>query len=103
MQNHIYKSKKQLELSTLDQENLRLKILQWQKDKADSLFYFRPYRVKQCHNEAEMEASTITRPAKASPIHGRFNGNSNLEEGKSELVNAEEFDETLLYVHQEQW
>ena len=37
IQNHIYKSKKQLELSTLDQENLRLKILQWQKDKADSL------------------------------------------------------------------
>ena len=44
IQNHIYKSKKQLELSALDQENLRLKIQEWKRDKSESLFYFRPYK-----------------------------------------------------------
>ena len=44
IQNHIYKSKKQLEVSALVQENLRLKIQQWKKDKSESLFYFRPYK-----------------------------------------------------------
>ena len=41
IQNHIYKSKKQLELSALDQENLRLKIEEWKRDKSEALFYFR--------------------------------------------------------------
>ena len=102
IQNHIYKSKKQLELSTLDQENLRLKILQWKKDKTDSLFYFRPYKIKQ--NEAEKEAPPPgTQSVKTPSNSGRFNGNSSLEESMSQHIDTDEFEETLLYVHQEKW
>ena len=102
IQNHIYKSKKQLELSTLDQENLRLKILQWKKDKTDSLFYFRPYKTKQ--NEAEKEAPPPgTQSVKTPSNSGRFNGNSSLEESMSQHIDTDEFEETLLYVHQGKW
>ena len=102
IQNHIYKSKKQLELSTLDQENLRLRILQWKKDKTDSLFCFRPYKTKQIEAEKEAPAAG-TQPAKTPSNTGRFNGNFSLEESTSEQIDTDEFEETLLYIHQEKW
>ena len=102
IQNHIYKSKKQLELSALDQENLRLKIQEWKKDKSESLFYFRPYKKNQSAGDHEKEAP-IPKPVETPPSSGRFNGNSSSGESISEQVDADEFDETLLYVHQEKW
>ena len=64
---------------------LKIILLQWQKDIADSL-----------HQSNSEAPSTITRPTKAP---GWFNGNWSLEEGKSETVDTEEF--YCMYVHQE--
>lgn len=100
IQNHIYKSKKQLELSALDQENLRLKIQEWKRDKSESLFYFRPYKKNQSTSETE---APIPKPVATPPNSGRFNGNSSSEERMPEQADANEFEETLLYVHQDKW
>ena len=100
IQNHIYKSKKQLELSALDQENLRLKIQEWKRDKPESLFYFRPYIKNQSVDEKEVP---IPQPVSMTPNSGRFNGNCSSEESISVQVDTDEFEETLLYVHQEKW
>lgn len=43
VKNHVDSAKRALELSKLDQENLRLKIQGWNKKSPDSLHYFRPY------------------------------------------------------------
>ena len=44
IRNHIYKAQRACQLSSLDQENLRLKIKEWKKQNPKSLFYFRPYK-----------------------------------------------------------
>ena len=43
IKNHVVNAKRALELSKLDQENLRLKIEAWLKDSPQSTHYFRPY------------------------------------------------------------
>ena len=97
IQNHIYKSKKQLELSALDQENLRLKIAEWKKNKSESLFYFRPYKRKTNADENEV---LIAQPVRTPPSSGRFNGNFSSEESTPVQVDNE-FEETLLCVSRE--
>ena len=41
--NHISKAKRAIDLSKFDQENLRLKVDEWQKGNLTSSFYFRPF------------------------------------------------------------
>jgi len=77
---HAGKAKRTLELSRLDQENLRLKVEKWQKSSPESSFFFRPF---------------LTHPS-TSDCH-------NPEEGQSLVEEEESFEETLLYVHQEEW
>ena len=43
IRNHIAKAKSALELSKLDQENLRLKIAKWKDSCVDTKFLFQPY------------------------------------------------------------
>ena len=45
LQNHVRKAKKALELSKIDQENLRLKLKQWKQDEPNASHYLRPYIV----------------------------------------------------------
>lgn len=42
IKNHVYKAKRALELSKIDQENLRLKVNQWTADDSENKF-LRPY------------------------------------------------------------
>ncbi len=81
IRNYVCKAKRTLELSKLDQENLRLKVEEWQKTSPQSSFFFRPFRTcpgtSDCH-QPEEEGHTLA------------------DEEKS-------FEETLLYVHQEEW
>ena len=44
IRNHVYKAQRACQLSKLDQENLRLKIEQWQKQTPQSHFHFCPYK-----------------------------------------------------------
>ena len=41
--NHISMAKRAIDLSTFDQENLRLKVEEWKKGNPTSSFYFRPF------------------------------------------------------------
>ena len=81
IRNHAGKAKRTLELSRLDQENLHLKVEKWQKSSPQSSFFFRSFHIhpssSDCHNP---------------------------EEGGHSLAEEEEsFEETLLYVHQQEW
>ena len=73
VRNHIYKAQRACQLSKIDQENLQLKIKQWQKDTPDTKFHFRPYKISETDEES------------CSPDEG------------------DEYAQTLLYVHQEPW
>ena len=44
IRNHIYKAQRACQFSMLDQENVQLKIEQWQKESPQSHFHFRPYK-----------------------------------------------------------
>ena len=44
IRNHVSKAKRALELSKYDQENLRLKLEEWEKNNPQSHFFFRPLR-----------------------------------------------------------
>lgn len=52
LRNHIYKAKKALELSKLDQQNLKLKIEEWAKSQPETMFHFRPFiKSEKCKEE----------------------------------------------------
>ena len=74
IRNHIYAAQKAMELSKFDQDNLKLKIDQWEKDNPSSKFYFRAY--KDCEKISAEE-----------------------EEEELQFVSSQ----PLLYVHQEEW
>lgn len=57
-------AKHALELSKLDQENLRLKIEAWQKASPQSSHYFRPY-IKKSHKQA----SPLSQMSVQNPEH----------------------------------
>lgn len=76
IRNHVGKAKRALELSKYDQENLRLKIVEWKKYNPRSSFLFRPFR--------DIPKSELT-----------FTDNNDKTCNKLE--------ETLLFVHQEDW
>ena len=56
LQNHIYKAKRALQLSKLDQHNLSLKIDEWKTDQ-NSSFYFRPYSMTESGDKTEAETT----------------------------------------------
>ena len=81
IRNHIHKAKRALDLSKLDQENMRLKIANW-KEHPKASYHFRPYSVKKSSTSSTESSS---------------------DDFSSESQPAEEYEETLLYVHQEDW
>ena len=51
IQNHVRKAKKALDLSKFDQQNLKMKIKEWEKQDQQSRFYFRPFVKTENTNE----------------------------------------------------
>lgn len=101
IKNHVYQAKRALELSKMDQENLRLKIEQWKHD-SNSTFFFRPF--------IKAEGSPIPKSSpeeakKKCVIKNCYNGNSG--SGDTDwcevLGSQEKCSQTFLYVHQTQW
>lgn len=90
IENHVSKAKKALQLSKLDQENLRLKIEEWRKSSPSSSHYFRPYIKKQDVNDGQSTAMTSSN-TEAQP------NTSNDDHF------ASEYTQTLLWIHQEKW
>ena len=73
LQNHIYKTKRSIELSKFDQQNLQFKIKEWEKESKQSMFYFRPFMRKEKYGQ-----------------DNKYN-------------KEQEFEQPLLWVHQMQW
>ena len=98
LRNHIYKAKKALELSKLDQQNLKLKLQEWGKSCPDSTFYFRPYVTKASQSpttKADSQSMTTKASAKQNEIE--------LLRASESSGDIEEFEQTFLWVHQTQW
>ena len=83
IRNHVHKAKRALDLSKLDQDNMQLKIAEWKVQNPTASYHFRPYSL------------TSTRKHTTQP---------SVDDNLSESQPAEEeYEETLLYVHQEDW
>ena len=81
--NHVHRAKWALDLSKLDQDNIQLKIAEWKAQNPTASYHFRPYSLK----------SDTTALSQLS-----------VDDNLSENQPAEkEYEETLLYVHQEDW
>ena len=57
--NYIYLAQCACQLSKLDQENLRLKVQNWEKDSPNSHFYFHPYTESTEDNELNKLEQTL--------------------------------------------
>ena len=73
--NPIYTAQRALQLSKLDQENLRLKIESWKKQAPTSCFHFRPYKFAAADSDKQSHS----------------------------VGEESNFMQTLLYIHQEPW
>ena len=103
IRNHIYTAKKMLELSKLDQDNLRQMIEQYKQDDPTSSFFFHPLIKQEAENEERVEQTSIT-PNLDEQWQGCYKGNTG---GDDEIINiagsGSQCQQTLLLVHQEQW
>lgn len=99
LRNHVHKAKKALELSKIDQENLRLKLKQWKQDEPNASHYFRPYIVVD-----SPQLSQTDEKGKQS-ISGSFLGNSGGDEcNEHELAGTHnECSQTFLWIYQTDW
>ena len=95
LKNHIYLAKRALQLSCLDQENLRLKIEQWKKTHPESTYFFRPYV-----NKEECMPVDASDPVKNK---SSFVGNDGTDESDDILIDNCSYTQTLLWVHQTEW
>ena len=98
IRNHIYAAKKTLELSKLDQENVRQMVKQHKQEYPTSSFFFRPL-IKQ-----EVETENDVHKAPNEELHLEcYKGNT----GGNDIINIAGSNsycqQTLLLVHQEQW
>ena len=102
IKNHVGNAKRALEMSKLDQENLRLKIEAWQKDSPLSTHYFRPY-IKKTQEESCPSPQLSTQNTQA-PTPGGFIGTSGCEDDWVKFKGtSEECTQTLLWVRWDEW
>ena len=105
IKNHICKTKKALELSKLDQENLRLKMKEWKQSSPSSNFYFRPY-VKKDDNKGELDtAHSVACSTNTNTGLKHYVGNNGVDDDDdSELLGTTDAcTQSFLWIHQEKW
>lgn len=99
IKNHVGTAKSALDLSKLDQENLRLKVEEWHKTSPQSSHYFRPF-IKPVLEDLVLSGKKSV----ANHVPGTYVGKSGCSdewvryEGVSERCK-----QTLLWIHQENW
>ena len=92
LRNHIYMAKKALQLSCLNQDNLRLKIEQWESTDPDSIHYFRPYLLK---SDICASPSLPDEPAESAKQM------SNDDTPPTDDSNC--YEQNILWIHQSKW
>ena len=104
LKNHICIAKRALQLSCLDQDNLRLKIDQWKISDPESTHFFRPYLIKDAKDVGDTLDTSSSQADK--PIEkgreGYFNG-SDGGDGIGLISDTNNYQQTLLWVHQSKW
>ena len=102
IKNHVYRAKRALELSKLDQENLRLKIKEWKVNDPESTFFFRPYITVE--DESEHPPSPKEEKKTEMKKMNGFQGNSGSDDDWCEVLGSHKHcSQTFLYIHQTQW
>ena len=104
IRNHIWTAKKALELSKIDQENVRCKIENWKQSTPNSSSFFRPYIKNE--NASPPETVLEGEPTLSNPgtMPGQYNGNSGTEDNGVNIAGSDDnCSQTLLIVHQEKW
>ena len=95
IKNHIYMAKRALQLSCLDQENLRLKIDRWKSTDLESTHYFRPYLMKvKGGKDEDLQSASET------------SINNDIDESASLIITEDstnQYEQTLLWIHQTEW
>lgn len=109
IKNHVYKAKRALELSKLDQENLKLKVNKWECINSEDKFFFRPYIERTDYDSSKKELctsgtqSTVAEISKTQVQH-RFHGNSGEDDDWCEVLGCSKgYSQSFLYVHQASW
>ena len=91
IRNHVGIAKSTLELSKLDQENLRLKVEEWKKGIPQPFHYFRPYTKPRQAESQDMLKSNLN------------NGSQEFKDGEMPQTTSTDSMQSLLWVHQENW
>ncbi len=99
LKNHVYMAKRALQLSCLDQENLRLKIDQWKISDPESTHFFRPYLIK---DAKDVDSSTPAHESTEKRAEGHFNGIDS-GDGVGIITDTNNYEQTLLWIHQSNW
>ena len=93
IRNHISKAKKALELSKLDQENLKLKIEDWKRSSPSSNHFFRPY-IKKSDLKNERQSASAETQSDVINLNNEEDGFQG---------STDECSQTFLWIHQEKW
>ena len=88
IRNHVSKAKRALQLSKLDQENLKLKIEEWQKSAPSSNHFFRPY-IKKSDMQVDQD--------------GQTSSSDHVQSSASCDDVPDDCSQTFLWIHQEKW
>lgn len=97
IRNHIYMAKKALELSCLDQDNLRLKIEQWKTTDPDSTHFFRPYLLK------SDKCASPPSPDQPSKNIDMLAGSNDTDNISSITDRSNQYEQNILWIHQTKW
>ncbi len=92
-------AKLSLQLSCLDQENLRLKIEQWNQSDVENKHFFRPYLLKE-----QSEMTSINEDENKNRNHkdkAMFVGNG--ADGDASISDDNNFEQSLLWVYRSTW
>ena len=101
IKNHVYRAKRALELSKLDQENLRLKVNEWAANDTENNFYLRPYVEA---SDASKKDTSDVQVETGTSAPQRFYGNSGEDDNWCEVLgSSKQCSQSFLYVHQASW
>ncbi len=106
IRNHIQPAKRHIELSKLDQEQLRLKVEEWKKTNPSAYYFFRPYiqsGIFDCNQHVPPTSTTSQADSTSEHTPGLFVGDSGSEDVFPIAGSTEKYDQTLLFIHQEEW
>ena len=101
LKNHIYMAKRAFQLSRLDQENVSLKIQQWQKTEPSSNHFFRPFLVEDISSKTPPTENEENGSSLGSNDTG-YVGNDGIDDTCA-IADETNCQQHLLWVHQADW